>query len=56
MKIYENILIYYVLYKTLIGAKHLHIMFDNAGEFIRDYAGIKYSAIFSPKKYDCQFW
>ena len=36
-KSYENILIYDVLYKTLIGTKTLHIMFDKVDGFIRDY-------------------
>ena len=36
-KSYENILIYDVSYKTLIGTKPLHIMFDKVDGFIRDY-------------------
>ena len=35
-KSYENILIYDVLYKTLIGVKTLRIMLDKVDEFIRD--------------------
>ena len=38
-KSYENILIYDVLYKTLISTKPLCIMVDNVDGFIRDYAG-----------------
>ena len=38
-KSYENILIYDVLYKTLISSKPLCIMVDNVDGFIRDYAG-----------------
>ena len=38
----ENILIYDVLYKTLIDVKLLRIMFDKIDRFVRDYGGIKY--------------
>ena len=34
---YENILIYGISYKTLIGAKTLLIMFGKIDGFIRDY-------------------
>ena len=35
-KSYKNILIHDVLYKTLIDAKHLCIIFDKVDEFIRE--------------------
>ena len=38
----ENILIYDVLYKTLIDVKLLRIIFDKIDRFVRDYGGIKY--------------
>ena len=49
-KSYENILTYDLSYKTLIGAKPLRIMFDKADEFIRDYNGTKYLALFGFEK------
>ena len=48
-KSYEDILIYDVSYKILIGAKPLHIMFDKVNGFIRDYDGTKYLVLFSSK-------
>ena len=47
----ENIFIY-VLYKTFIGAKPLRFMFN---EFIRDYSGTKYLALFGSEKYNAIF-
>ena len=44
-KSWENILIYDVSYKTLIGAKPLHIIFDRVDRFIRDYDRAKYLAL-----------
>ena len=41
-KLYENILIYDVLYKTLIGASPFHILFDKMDGFIWDYNEIEY--------------
>ena len=52
---YENILIYDVLYKTLICAKSLHIMFDKVDGLIRDHDETKYLALFGPEKYDSIF-
>ena len=43
--------IYDVLYKTLIGAKPLRIMFDKVDAFVRDYNGTKYLVLFGPEKY-----
>ena len=45
-KSYENISIYDVSYKTLIGAKPLHIMFDKVDGFTRDYNGTKCLSLF----------
>ena len=42
----ENILIYNVSYKTLIGTKPLHIKFNNVDGFIRDYDQTKYLVLF----------
>ena len=41
-ELYENILIYNILHKPLIDAKHLCIMFNKVDEFIRDYNVTKY--------------
>ena len=48
----ENVLVCNVLYKTLIGAKLLHIMLDKANWFIRVYDGIRYLLLFGDEKYD----
>ena len=40
---------YGILYKTLIGAEPLGIMFDRAGGFIRCYDATK---LFGPEQYD----
>ena len=48
----ENILIYNISYKTLIGSKYLQVRFDKTDEITRIYDGIKYSTLFSTKKYD----
>ena len=45
-------MIYNISYKTLIGAKLLHIMFDEINEFIRDYNETRYLVLFWPEKYD----
>ena len=38
---YENILIYDLLYKTLVGAKPWNSVFKKMGEFTRKYSGTK---------------
>ena len=43
--------IYDVLYKTLIGAKPLRVMFDKVDGIVRDYNGTKYLVLFGPEKY-----
>ena len=54
-KSYENILVYDISYKTLIGAKRLRIRFDKVDIFIRVYDGTKYLVLFRPEKYDAIF-
>ena len=41
-KIYKNILVCDILYKTFMGSKPLCIWFDEIGGFIKIYCGIKY--------------
>ena len=48
----ENILIYNLSYKTLIGSKPLCIRFDKIDGFIRIYDGIRYLNFFGFEKYD----
>ena len=48
-KWYKNVLIYEALYKNLIGAKSLQIIFDKIDGFISDYNGTKYLVLFGPK-------
>ena len=51
-KSHENILIYDISYKTLIGPKPLRIRFNNTDGFIKIYDGTKYLVLLSPEKYD----
>ena len=51
-KSYLNILIYDILYKTLIGVKSLCIRFDKVDGFIRVYDGTRYLVLFGGEKYD----
>ena len=51
-KSYENILVYDISCKTLIGTKPLLISFDNVDGFIKVYDRNKHLVLFSPKKYD----
>ena len=39
-KLYKNVLVYDISYKTLIDAKPLHIRFDNVDGLIRVYDGL----------------
>ena len=55
-KSYENILIYDILYKTLIRAKPLRVMLDKVDVFIRDYDGTKYIVLSGLEKYDAILW
>ena len=54
-KSYENILIYTISYKTLIGTKPLRTRFDVADGFIRVYDGTRYLVLFCPEKYDVSY-
>ena len=51
-KLYKNILIYDIFYKTLIGTKPLCILFDKVDRSIRDYDGTKYLVLFDLEKYN----
>ena len=51
-KSHENILIYDISYKTLIGSKLLRIKFDKIDEFIRISDGTRYLRLFSSENYD----
>ena len=43
------------MYKTLIGAKPLRIMFGKADGFIKDYNETKYLTLFGSEKYSAIF-
>ena len=47
-----NILVYNILYKILIDAKPLRIMFHKIDGFIRVYDGTRYLVLFGSEKYD----
>ena len=51
-KSHENIMIYDVAYKTLIGSKPLRIRFDKMDRIIRIYDGATYLTLFGTEKYD----
>ena len=51
-KSYENVLIYDVSYKTFIGTKPLHIVFDKVDGFIRDYDYSQYLVLFTLEKHN----
>ena len=48
----ENVLIYDIWYKSLIGSKPLCIRFNQIDGFIRVYDGTGYLTLFGSKKYD----
>ena len=48
----ENILVYGISYKPLIGVKPLRIRFDRVDGFIRVYDGTRYLLLFRSEKYD----
>ena len=54
-KSYENILVYDISYKTLIGAKPLRIRFDKVDGFIRIYDRTRYLVLFGTEKYNAIF-
>ena len=49
-KLYQNILIYDISYKTLIGLKRLPIRFSKIDGFIKIYDGSKYLVLLGPEK------
>ena len=51
-KSHENILIYDISYKTLIGPKPLRIRFNKMDRFITIYDGNKCLVLLGPEKYD----
>ena len=51
-KSYENVLIYNISCKTLIGVKPLRTRLDKIDGFIRVYDGSIYLALFGIEKYD----
>ena len=52
-KLYENIFVYNILYKSLIDSKLLCIRFNKIDGFIRVYNGTRYLVLFGSEKYDC---
>ena len=51
-KICENILIYDVSYKTVMGSKPLHIWFDGIDGFMKIYDGIRYLVLLGHNWFD----
>ena len=51
-KSYENILVYDILYKSLIDSKPLRIRFDKIDGFIRVFDRARYLVFFGSEKYD----
>ena len=49
-KSYENILVYNISYKTLIGVKPWRIRLDKIDRFIRVYDGTRYLVLFEVEK------
>ena len=49
---HENILIYDISYKTLIGSKPFRIRFDKIDGMIKTYDGAIHLTLFDTKKYD----
>ena len=54
-KLYENILVYEISYKTLFGSKPLRIRFDKIDGFIRVYDEIRYVTLLESIKYDASY-
>ena len=54
-KLYENILVYEISYKTLFGSKPLRIRFDKIDGFIRVYDEIRYVTLLGSIKYDASY-
>ena len=51
-KSHENIFIYDISYKTLIGSKPSRIRFDEIDGFVRIYDGTRYLTLFGSEKYE----
>ena len=51
-KLYEGILVYNILYKTLIGTKSLRIIFNKIDGFTKVYYGTRYLVLFRAEKCD----
>ena len=51
-KLYQNILVYNILYKSLIAAKPVLIRLDKTDGFVRVYDGTRYLVLFGSEKYD----
>ena len=51
-KLYQNILIFDVVYKTLIVSRPLRITFNKVNGFVKFYGGSKHLALFVSKKYN----
>ena len=51
-KLYEGILVYNILCKTLIGTKSLSIIFNKIDGFIKVYDGTRYLVLFRAEKCD----
>ena len=51
----DNILVYDISYKTLIGSKPLRIRFAKIDRFIKVYVGTTYLILFGPEKYHAIF-
>ena len=54
-KSHENVLVYNISYKTLIGAKPISIRFDKVNRFIRIFDGNRLLASFEAEKYDLNY-
>ena len=51
-KLYENILVYNISYKTSIDSKPLRIRFDKIDGYIRIYDGTRYLVLFGSENFD----
>ena len=51
-KLFKNILVYDISYKTFIGAKQLRTRCDKLDGFIIIYGGNRNLGLFDPEKYD----
>ena len=51
-KSHENIFIYGISYKTLIGSKRLRVKFDDIDGFVRIYDGTRHLTLFGSEEHD----